>query len=140
MPIDDVDGLVAERLRRNELMNPVRRWELIHTEGALTWCLGGPTTMVEQMDHLLVASERPTVDLGIVPAFTPVPFYAHHGFSIHDADVVNIGTRSGTALLSDSDDIVEYAELFTQLPQAAVHGDEARALLVALRAEYRARM
>ena len=141
VPAADVDRLVTERLRRGALLDdPARRWELIHTEGALTWGLGGPAVMAEQLDHLLAVSELPTVDVAVVPAFTPVDFAAHHGFAIHDADVVVVGTRSGTALLTDRADVVDYAEQFTRISQAAAHGDAARAVLTRLRDEYRSRI
>jgi hypothetical protein len=96
--------------------------------------------MAEQLDHLLAVSELPTVDVAVVPAFTPADFVAHHGFAIHDADVVIIGTRSGTALLTDRADVVDYAEQFTRISQVAAHGDDAREVLTRLRDEYRSRI
>lgn len=139
-PAEDVARLTDQRMRRNAaLRDPVRRWELIQTYGALTWGLGGPAVMAAQMDHLVDVSQLPNVDLGIVPPFRSAAFVAQHGFHIYDAETVQVGTKDRTALLSDRDDVVTYATLFTQLSGLAVRGDEARAVLAQLAGEYRAR-
>lgn len=139
-PREEVERLVAQRARRAaQLHDPVRRWELIQTEGALTWCLDGPTTMVGQMEHLLSVSALRHVDLGIIPAFRVADFTASHGFHIYDSAVVQVGTKNATALLSERDDIVTYATLFSRIADLAVQGDQAREILARLADEYRAR-
>jgi transcriptional regulator with XRE-family HTH domain len=136
----EIARLVDQRMSRNaQLRDPVRRWELIQTYGSLTWCLGSPAVMAGQMDHLIAASRLPNVDLGVIPAFRAADFTAQHGFHLYDADVVQVGTKNATALLSDRDDIVTYAELFSRLSALAVRGDEAREILSQLAREYRAR-
>lgn len=100
--------------RAGLLQDPVRRWELIQTEGALScaWA-GSALVMAAQVQHLMTVGALPNVDLRIVPAFCPAPFTAPRGFHVvHYAQVVQIGTRSATALLSDRDDLVTYATLF----------------------------
>lgn len=139
-PPDEVERLVAQRERRaGQLHDPVRRWELIQTEGALTWCLDGPNMMAGQMEHLLSVSRLRNVDLGIVPAFRAADFTASHGFHIYDSAVVQVGTKNATALLSERDDIVTYATLFSRIADLVVRGDEAREILARLADEYRAR-
>jgi transcriptional regulator with XRE-family HTH domain len=136
----EVDRLTAQRMQRSALLrDPVRRWEFIQTEGALSWSLHSAAVMAEQMDHLATLSELPNVDLRIIPAFQPARFTAPHGFHIYDAEVVQIGTKNATALLADRDDVVTYATLFTELSTLAVQGDAARDILARLGAEYRKR-
>ncbi|MGI9001125.1 MAG: helix-turn-helix domain-containing protein [Pseudonocardia sp.] len=137
---EEVERLVAQRRHRaGQLHDPVRRWEMIQTEGALTWCLDGPGMMAEQMEHLLSVSTLRNVDLGIVPAFQTADFTASHGFHIYDSAVVQVGTKNATALLSEREDIVTYATLFSRIADLAVRGDEARQILARLADEYRAR-
>jgi transcriptional regulator with XRE-family HTH domain len=139
-PVEEVDRLVAHRRDRVAMLrDPVRRWEFVQTEGALTWCLGSPAVMAEQMQHLIELSRIGNVALGIVPAFTPARFTAHHGFHLYDLAAVQVGTVNATALLSDRDDVETYAVLFQKLRSLAVFGDDARAVLTRLMNEYRKR-
>lgn len=137
-PSAEVDELVAQRIRRGAVLrDPTRKWEFIQTEGALTWMLDGPTTMLEQIEHMATLSTLPNVDLGIIPAYQQADFLAVHAFHVYDADAVLVGITTGTSLLADREDVVTYAELFARLTALAVHGDAARDVLERIANDYR---
>lgn len=118
---------VAERTRRRTLLDsPLRTWTLIQTEGALRWHLHSPAAMLAQLGELVEASRRPNVRLGVVDWRTPTNFLAMHGFHVYDGHTVQVGTRDGTAFLTDSDKVADYVALFDLIQSAAVFGDEFR--------------
>lgn len=61
-----------------------------------------------------------------------------HGFHIYDEHTVQVGTRDGTAFLTDPAKVADYRTLFDQLQQLAVFGDQTRAVLARLAEGYRA--
>lgn len=68
-PAEDVEPRVAVRVGRREILNrrkPVQMTALIG-EGAITADVGGKEVMDEQLRHLLAMSEKPNIDIHIVP-------------------------------------------------------------------------
>ena len=134
----EVERLVEQRMSKNAMLrDPARRWELIHTEGALTWGLGSREVMADQVRHIAEMSTFPHVRIGVVPAYRVADFTARHGWHLYDAEAVQIGVVSATALLSRAEDIRTYAELFTRVQSVAVFDDQARSLLARVEARYR---
>ncbi len=134
---DDVAERVAVRARRRSLLDDTnRQWTLIQTEGALRWHMGGPELMSAQLHDLIVISRQPNVRLGIVDWRIPATFTAPHGFHVYDARAVQVGTRDGTAFLTDSGKVADYRTLFGQLETLAVFGDDARAILTTAANQY----
>ncbi|HEY1967684.1 MAG TPA: helix-turn-helix transcriptional regulator [Pseudonocardia sp.] len=136
---DPPEALVATRLARYRQLaaDPGRHSTFVMTQAVLDWHVVSPRVMAEQMDHLLEASELPTVELGIIRARTPSRVFAPHGFTMFDSRAVHIGTKTATALTTDESDIADYEYLFTELAQMAVFDDEARALIRASAETYR---
>jgi transcriptional regulator with XRE-family HTH domain len=69
-PAADVEPRVAVRVGRREILNrrnPVQMTALIG-EAAITADVGGREVMDEQLRHLLAMSEKPNIDIRIVPA------------------------------------------------------------------------
>jgi Domain of unknown function (DUF5753) len=114
-----------------------RRWRLVMTEAALNWHAGSPQLMVQQMEHLIQASQLSNVRLGIIPTRTPARVFAPHGFDIYDSRGVCIGTKTATALTTEANDIADNDALFTELEEMAVHDEDARALISRVAKEYR---
>lgn len=123
---------------RRLLTDPGRQWVLIQTEGALRWPVHSPQVMAAQVEHIAATSALPNVRLGIISQGTPVMFTAPHGFHVYDRQAVQVGTKTATALTSDARDLDEYQGLFERLTEAALFGDEARALFARIAGEYRA--
>jgi hypothetical protein len=59
-------------LARQQLLDTDRTFELLMTEGALRWHVGGPLIMAEQIEHLAPADEKPNVRVEIIPWTRPV--------------------------------------------------------------------
>jgi hypothetical protein len=64
-------------------------------------------------------------------------FAAPHAFHLYDHQAVQIGTKTATALTSDTRDLDVYDELFNKLEAAAVFDDEARDAISTIAAKYR---
>ena len=137
-PAAEAAAAVESRLSRSRMMleDPSRTWVLIQTEGSLTWNLGGAAVMVEQLEHLLMVSELPNVHLGVVSLATALDFAAPHGFHIYDAQAVQIGTKTATALTSDRRDLDVYEQLFGKLEAAASFGAAARERISEVRTRF----
>lgn len=134
----DREGLRARLDRHRQLVDDTgRRWQLVQPVGALTWNLGGPDIMAEQMDHIATVAGLPHVDLRIITEEQQVDFTATHGFHIYDDRAVVVGILTGTTIDSDADSIRRYVEQFDRLCRAGVGGAEACDVLSRLAARYR---
>ena len=135
---DDADRIAA-RLRRNRqlLDDDTRRWTIVQTEGALSWCLGGPDVMAEQIDAMIAASRLPHIDLRIITHQQAASFFALHGFHLYDRQSVHIGTLTASALITDRADVERYWTQFERPAGIALIGDDARAALAETATRYR---
>ncbi len=128
---------IASRLQRHRMLDdPDRQWVLLQAEGALRWNLGGSVVMIEQIERILTAIERPNVRLGIIPWRTPAQVLPLHGFHLYDHRAVVVGTRSGTAIMGERD-VSDYEALFGELRHLAVFDGDARELLGRIADDYR---
>jgi transcriptional regulator with XRE-family HTH domain len=134
----DLEPFVASRADRQQILDTDRQFEKIITEGALRWHVGSPRIMAAQMEHLIEASHRPNLRLGVIPWTTPVHSPALHCFTIFDDRAVIVGTETATAIITDPDDIADYDQRHTFYAQLTVVGEPARAVFARLAAEYRA--
>lgn len=133
----ELDAFVTSRADRQQILDTDRRFESIITEGALRWQMGSPEIMTAQLEHLIEATYRPNLRLGIIPWTTPVHSPALHCFTIFDDRAVIVGTETATAIITDPDDVADYAKRHAFYAQYTVVGDEARALLTKVANEYR---
>jgi transcriptional regulator with XRE-family HTH domain len=134
---EDLERCVAERLDRQAILATGRDITLVMTEGALRWQGSSPAVMVDQLDHIVEASNRPGIRIGIIPWTKPAGVFPLHGFSIYDSRAVMIGTRVATAFLTDSADVAEHEKLFGELEALADWGGAAREHLGRIAADYR---
>lgn len=127
----------AARMRRTaKLREPGRTWQLLMSEAALRWPLVSRRVMVEQVEHLIEVSRLPTVQLGLIDLATPKTFLPPPGFHLYDRDVVAVATEVGTSFIDDPGDVAHFEALLDRLAEAAVHGDDARALLGRIAKDY----
>jgi len=134
---EDLEAFVASRAERQRLLDTDRQFQKIITEGALRWHVGSPQIMAAQLEHLIEASHRPNLRLGVIPWTTPVHTPALHCFTIFDDRAVIVGTETATAIITDPADIADYDQRHTFYTQFSVVGDPARAVLARLANEYR---
>lgn len=134
---EELDAFVASRIERQRVLDTDRQFQKIITEGALRWHVGSPRIMAAQMEHLIEATYRPNLRLGIIPWTTPVHSPALHCFTIFDDRAVIVGTETATAIITDPDDIADYNTRHAFYTQYTVVGDPARALLTRIAQDYR---
>lgn len=127
----------ARRARTAMLTEPGRSWHLLVSEAALRWPLGSVATMRAQLEHLVEASTLSTVQFGVLDLATPKPFAPPAGFHMYDR-VVSVATEVGTSFLTEAPDVAHFDGLFARLHEAAIYGDDARALLAQVAQQYEA--
>ncbi|MGH3601037.1 MAG: DUF5753 domain-containing protein [Pseudonocardiaceae bacterium] len=135
---EELESFVASRAGRQQILDTDRQLQKIITEGALRWHVGSPQIMAAQLEHLIKASHRPNLRLGIIPWTRPVHSPALHCFTIFDDRAVIVGTETATAIITDPADVADYDRRHTFYSQYAVVSDSARAVLAKLADEYRA--
>lgn len=128
----------ARRERLALLGDRHRQFHQLLSEATLRWLLGSPVVMAEQLAHLAELSRRPNISIGVVAFGTlaPAPPSAFHLYGDRAAET---GTDVGTTFLDERPDVELYRGLFDRLDRIALHGDEMRALLADVEAQYRQR-
>lgn len=134
----EVDQAVAARMERQaQLRERVPHAVLIMTEGALRWQAGSPRIMIDQLAAISEAIKLPNVELGIVPFSAPATFFPRHGWHIYDEDAVIFGTETGTATITDSEDVARYERMFARVREIALMGEASRPVLDRVADDYR---
>lgn len=134
---EDAERAVEARISRQAVLHDRnRRFTFVVPEGAVKWRAGSPELMIEQLRRIAEVSELPNVRVGLIPWRTEAAVFPIHGFTVYDDRMVIVGTWTATASMTDPRDIAEYVELFTALEEIAVFGDEARAELERIAADY----
>lgn len=130
-PEREIRKLLEIRLRRQaaltgrEGLAPLRLVAVAH-ETALRQVIGSPGIMREQLDTLIEQSERPNIDLRIMP-FTAKPTfsmtcmwayfqYDHSG----ESDIVHIETHAGFFSLGDAQQVRKYRAAHDDLMHASL--------------------
>ena len=135
---EDLDDVVAARLRRQRILDTDREFHLVLTEGALRWHVGSPEIMAEQAEHIARVAQRPNVQLGVISWTRPAVHPVLHGFQVYDETGVMLGTETATAVHTDPPDVADYIKRFLVYADLADYGDQARAVLERIASEYRA--
>jgi transcriptional regulator with XRE-family HTH domain len=130
---NDIEAAVSARLDRQRVLQlPTKRFDFLMAEGALRDGNAAPSSvMAGQLDQLMVATTRSTVNVGIVPSSALWPFHADNGFWIYDADAVIIETLTAELRLTHADEITVYMRVHDAFAEAAIFGAPARALIAA---------
>lgn len=132
-PPPDHPWTIRRRERTDLLGDEHRRYELVMSEAALRWVVGSREIMVAQLDHLAKVSEQPNLDIAVVPfgqVVIPPPEGPFHMFGDRMATTA---TDIGTTFTDDRGDLETLGRLHGRLMDAALHGDEVRALIARVR-------
>jgi transcriptional regulator with XRE-family HTH domain len=132
-----------QRVKNQELLDEpgsARRWVYVLAEGALGWAFGDSEIMAAQMGHLIEATRRRNLRLGVVPfgAWDPDLPLPLNGWEMYDGRHVIVGTVSMTADLQQPAHLAAYVSMFERLERLAVYDDAARAILRGAADRYRA--
>jgi transcriptional regulator with XRE-family HTH domain len=131
--------VVQDRIARQQAMlaEQRRRWVFVQSEGSLRWQARSPELMVEQLERLVELNCSPNVDLGVIEWCTPVEVFQNTAFHLYDETAVVVGTRDGTAIITDPARLADYRALFDDLTGLASFGDAGREALLRIANEYR---
>jgi transcriptional regulator with XRE-family HTH domain len=138
----EVAEAVAERIGKQELLyRPGHRFEFVLTEAGLHWRFVAREVLAAQLDRLGQVAGMPNVTLGIIPLELEVPVWGWQGFSAFleraggAEDLVLVETLTAAVPVRNAADVARYADAFARLLDAAVTGEDARALLARIAAE-----
>ena len=129
----DMPAAVAERLRRQELLDePGRRFEFVIAERLLRW-QPGPGALAGQADRLLTLADRESIDIAVLPDDTSPGILAWHNFvirrSAENGAWVATELLHGAQEIRDPESVRLYEHVWTTLSAAAVHGGDALSLI-----------
>lgn len=136
---DDVEEQVAIRMGRQKILDrPVGQRPELHVvmdESVLRRPIGGQLALKRQLEHLLTASERPNVELQLLP-FEAGGHAAMNGGSFialqfanvpGDAGAVYSDNHSGALILEGETDVQRHRTIFASIQQtSALTAEESR--------------
>lgn len=121
---------VDARLRRQQLLyRPGTDLDVIVTEAVLRHAMGGYAVMAEQLRHMAGLARLPTVNLGVIPIDTDMPWPYRHSYVLCDlpdgqsvmiAELVAREVRD-----TDPETITRYRQQHAEYRSACVSGEEA---------------
>ena len=127
--VGDVSGLVED---------PSRSFAFVVTEGALrTW--PGDVSMKDQLARVAALSQRSNIRLGVLPWQAMLPRAPLCDFTIVDDEAVWVETFAAEFTLTGASHVAAFTEAFGAFEAAAVFGDDARALISAIVADFERR-
>lgn len=115
-------------VRQGRLDDPDLRITQVITEGALSWHVGSPELMIEQLDRLASLCRLDTAErirIGLIPSSQPTDLFPRTNFDLYDELSVIVGTDFGTCFLDRPNDVARYVERFRHLTGLAVFGHAA---------------
>lgn len=131
--IDQTAALEARLLRQTRLQDDSRTFSFITFEHVLRAPFM-PTSQLERLAQL--ATGRPHITIGIVPASVDWPAIPWNGFSLYrlsdESRVVAIELTHGETTLTRDDDLDLYQRVHDQWRSSALQGAEAAALCEAI--------
>ncbi|MGH3885038.1 MAG: helix-turn-helix domain-containing protein [Pseudonocardiaceae bacterium] len=133
----ELDRIITARAKRQELLHePGRRWQFVIGETALLSAPGGPQVQRAQLDHLVVVSDLPGIQLGVIP-LRAMPVVPLSGFRLLDEEFVFVESLAGEQRLDDPEDIAPIIRAFDALRSAAMSGVQVIAMIQRVASELR---
>jgi transcriptional regulator with XRE-family HTH domain len=145
---EDVDGWVDARMQRQErvLRRPDLHLWVVLDHAVLHRSVGGPEVMAEQIDHLLMMSERPHLDLQVLPFDVGSPAGSGGHFLVLGRDderdpmesfsVIYLELHRRGIYLDDPEEVTAYKRMFDVLRASAADTAASADLLTAARQEH----
>ena len=138
LPADhDLEQAVRERMQRREALYEPKQFGFLVTEWVLRSRVCPATTMIGQLDRLLIASELPNVQLGIIPANRELSIIPQNSFGIYtttddegvDQKVVIVDTFAGETIYDDGSAVNVHVDAAQRMWTDAATGTEATKLI-----------
>ncbi len=141
----DIEKRIEVRTRRQQLLSTPSylRYTAIIDEAVLVRPVGGPAVMREQLAHLLVAAEKPSTELLVLPLAHGGHPGQQGGFSILSmpqaqvSDVVYIDSLAGQLFLETPDELDRHRRVFTTLRHTALDANASQEALRSKMADFR---
>ncbi|MGW3952963.1 helix-turn-helix domain-containing protein [Streptomyces sp. NPDC004752] len=128
---DDVADAVQARLNRSRVVHEgTHLFALLLEEAVLYYRVCDDTAMADQLRYLLDVMSRPNVSLGIIPFTARRTVWALEAFYAFDNAQVAVETLTAEVNITAPGEIRMYLKAFAELSRIAVHGTDARALIV----------
>jgi transcriptional regulator with XRE-family HTH domain len=130
VPTADIEGAVASRLKRREVLTrPGHRFVVLLEESVLYNRLGSPDVMRDQLSYLVEAARLPSLALGIIPFAAYRSMWQLETFYMFDSERVIVENLSAEINVTAPSEIALYERAFLALGDAAVYGRAARELI-----------
>ncbi len=111
--------------------SPGRRFAVVVEESVLRYQLGSSEIMAAQLGHLLSILAAPSVSLGAIPfPAAGRPLWTLEAFTVFDDSRVHVELLSAQVTVTAPGGITLYVRAFEKLAELAVHGLQARALII----------
>ncbi|MFD9850499.1 helix-turn-helix domain-containing protein [Streptomyces parvus] len=146
---ETIAGRVDARIKRQAILDrsPALHLWVVLDEQVLRRPVGGSDVMAEQIDHLVAMSERPTIDLQVLPSAIGAHAAGSGGhFVLLGRDderdplasmaVVYLELHRKGLYLDAPGDVADYKIMFDYLRATAANADRSRSLMTAARQEY----
>lgn len=127
---DEIEGLVAQRVKRQELLyQSGRRLQIVLGQAALTLHFGTVDTLLGQLDRLVMLAGLASVDLGVLHGDAPSPILPLAGFSLHDNTALFVETLTGEQRVDNPEEVTAHVKAFDVARAAAAAGPDAVSLI-----------
>ncbi|QIK09723.1 helix-turn-helix domain-containing protein [Streptomyces sp. ID38640] len=128
---DDIEESVAARMARQHVLHSGgRRFAFLIEEWVLRSVIGSPSTMVNQLRHLIGMTAAPSLSLGVIPmGVVRGNAWPCESFSVYDEKQAACELVSAGLTVKQPSEIAEYAKTFTELAGIAAYGASARKLI-----------
>ncbi|MEV6232784.1 Scr1 family TA system antitoxin-like transcriptional regulator [Saccharopolyspora shandongensis] len=133
----DIDRAVRARMDTQEVLNDESRsFHFLLTEQAVRLKQAPMPVMVKQLQHMTEVSQRPNVDLAILPNSASLTEPPLNIFVAYDERLVTVEMFSGTVALRDYRDILYHLNVFKYFRERALAGEHARGFLSSVADEF----
>ncbi len=127
----DLQPAVQARMQRQRVLyESGKQFTVVLEEQALRTWFGTAETQAGQLGRLLEAMSIPTVSLGIIPMMTERTAIPSAGFWIFDRTLAALETPTASIEVTRPQEVALYTAMFEQLRKSALHGAEARSLII----------
>jgi transcriptional regulator with XRE-family HTH domain len=131
---DDVADAVAVRMRRSRVVHEGdHRFATLIEEQVLRHRIGDHEVMAGQLGHLIAAMSLPSMSIGIIPAGVPREqlMWPLEQFTVFDDARIHVELLAAKVTVTAPGELDIYLRAFARLAELAVHGTQARSLIVA---------
>ncbi|MBC3985052.1 helix-turn-helix domain-containing protein [Streptomyces sp. AC536] len=123
----DQSKAVSKKLERQAVLyDTTKRFTFILTEQAVRWPFLAAPAMAVQIDRLRSLSLLPNIRLGVIPLDGHIPKGPLNTFTVYDARIATVETKTGAIILRGYRDVSTYLAEFAAYESFALFDEECR--------------